>query len=58
MDLAKLSSLLRRFDSSIHIDDTALKAALDDPTHGPAFKEWAKLHLGPDNLLSKGELAL
>ncbi|KAL2753021.1 hypothetical protein ACRALDRAFT_2061376 [Sodiomyces alcalophilus JCM 7366] len=58
VDVATLSGLLRKFDTGIRIDDSALKAALDDPTHGPAFKEWASLHLGPDNLLSQGELAL
>ncbi|ROT38141.1 hypothetical protein SODALDRAFT_379357 [Sodiomyces alkalinus F11] len=58
VDAGTLNGLLRKLDTGIRIDDASLQRALDDPTHGPAFKEWANLHLGADNLLSKGELAL
>ncbi|OHE95021.1 hypothetical protein CORC01_09678 [Colletotrichum orchidophilum] len=40
------------------MDRHSLQVALDDPEHGTAFTEWARLHLGPDNLLSRDELAL
>lgn len=35
-----------------------IKAALDDAQHGPAFAEWAILHLGQANLLTADEMAL
>lgn len=35
-----------------------VRRALDDPEHGPAFLEWATLHLDPHNLLAADEMAL
>ncbi|GJD05234.1 hypothetical protein ColKHC_14059 [Colletotrichum higginsianum] len=56
MDISSLESIIRGY--GIAIDRRTLQAALDDPEHGTAFAEWARLHLGPDNLLSRDELAL
>ncbi|KAI8313131.1 hypothetical protein K4K59_004955 [Colletotrichum sp. SAR11_240] len=56
MDASTLESIARRYGMAI--DRHTLQAALDDPEHGTAFTEWARLHLGPDNLLSKDELSL
>ncbi|KXH64931.1 hypothetical protein CNYM01_04200 [Colletotrichum nymphaeae SA-01] len=56
MDLANLENIVRSY--GIAIDRHTLQAALDDPEHGTAFTEWARLHLGPENLLSRDELAL
>lgn len=56
MDVSTLESIARRYGMAI--DRHTLQAALDDPEHGTAFTEWARLHLGPDNLLSKDELSL
>ncbi|KAK2733844.1 hypothetical protein CKAH01_08258 [Colletotrichum kahawae] len=56
MDLSTLESIIRRY--GMPIDRHTLQAALDDPEHGTAFTEWARLHLGADNLLSKDELSL
>ncbi|KAL6866521.1 hypothetical protein ACO1O0_002632 [Amphichorda felina] len=35
-----------------------VRQALDHPEHGPAFADWANLHLSPDNLLTADEIAL
>jgi hypothetical protein len=35
-----------------------VRSALEDAEHGPAFAEWAILHLGHDNLLTGDEMAL
>ncbi|KZL65981.1 vacuolar H+/Ca2+ exchanger [Colletotrichum tofieldiae] len=56
MDVSSLENIIRGY--GIAIDRRTLQAALDDPEHGTAFTEWARLHLGPDNLLSRDELAL
>ncbi|OHW99683.1 hypothetical protein CSPAE12_01584 [Colletotrichum incanum] len=56
MDVSSLENIIRGY--GIAIDRHTLQAALDDPEHGTAFTEWARLHLGPDNLLSRDELAL
>ncbi|KAK1709807.1 hypothetical protein BDP67DRAFT_580156 [Colletotrichum lupini] len=56
MDVSKLEHIVRSY--GIAIDRHTLQAALDDPEHGTAFTEWARLHLGPENLLSRDELAL
>ncbi|WYZ41061.1 hypothetical protein EsH8_IV_001402 [Colletotrichum jinshuiense] len=56
MDVSKLENIVRSY--GIAIDRHTLQAALDDPEHGTAFAEWARVHLGPDNLLSKDELSL
>ncbi|UQC79191.1 uncharacterized protein CLUP02_04670 [Colletotrichum lupini] len=49
MDVSKLEHIVRSY--GIAIDRHTLQAALDDPEHGTAFTEWARLHLGPENLL-------
>lgn len=56
MDVANLENIVRSY--GIAIDRHTLQAALDDIEHGTAFTEWARLHLGPENLLSRDELAL
>ncbi|TDZ40706.1 hypothetical protein CTRI78_v010175 [Colletotrichum trifolii] len=56
MNASNLEIILRGY--GIAIDRNTLQAALDDPEHGTAFTEWARVHLGPDNLLSKDELTL
>ncbi|GKT47550.1 uncharacterized protein ColSpa_07731 [Colletotrichum spaethianum] len=56
MDVSSLENIIRGY--GIAIDRHTLQAALDDPEHGTAFTEWARFHLGPDNLLSRDELAL
>ncbi|KAK1622980.1 hypothetical protein BDP81DRAFT_454980 [Colletotrichum phormii] len=56
MDVSNLENIIRGY--GIAIDRHTLQAALDDPEHGTAFTEWARLHLGPENLLSRDELAL
>ncbi|EFQ35975.1 hypothetical protein CGRA01v4_07683 [Colletotrichum graminicola] len=56
MDVSSLENTIRVY--GIPIDRHTLQAALDDPEHGTAFTEWARLHLGPDNLLSRDELVL
>lgn len=35
-----------------------IRGALDDAEHGPAFAEWAMLHLGQDTLLTVDEMVL
>lgn len=35
-----------------------VQRALADDEYGPAFAEWAILHLGADNLLTADEMAL
>ncbi|KAF4119366.1 hypothetical protein GMORB2_4885 [Geosmithia morbida] len=42
----------------IHIKQDEVRRALVDPRHGPAFAEWASLHLGRDNLVTPDEMAL
>ncbi|KAL2880243.1 hypothetical protein SGCOL_004292 [Colletotrichum sp. CLE4] len=56
MDVSNLENIIRGY--GIAIDRHTLQAALEDPEHGTAFTEWARLHLGPENLLSRDELAL
>ncbi|KAF6836722.1 hypothetical protein CPLU01_03516 [Colletotrichum plurivorum] len=56
MDVSHLEAIVRAY--GIAVDRHTLQAALDDPEHGTAFTEWARVHLGPDNLLSRDELAL
>ena len=56
MDFELLERTLRAY--GVPSDRSLLKAAFDDEEHGPAFAEWASLHLGPDNLLTRDELAL
>ena len=56
MDVETLERILRAYAAPT--DRTVLKAAIDDPEHGDAFSKWASLHLGPENLLTKDELAL
>ncbi|GKT89030.1 vacuolar H+/Ca2+ exchanger [Colletotrichum tofieldiae] len=45
MDVSSLENIIRGY--GIAIDRRTLQAALDDPEHGTAFTEWARLHLGP-----------
>ncbi|KAL0932460.1 uncharacterized protein CTRU02_213413 [Colletotrichum truncatum] len=56
MDSSTLESIIRSY--GVAIDRHTLQEALNDPEHGTSFNEWARLHLGPDNLLSREELAL
>ncbi|KXH42897.1 hypothetical protein CSIM01_06005 [Colletotrichum simmondsii] len=56
MDVSNLENIVRSY--GIAIDRHTLQTALDDTEHGTAFTEWARLHLGPENLLSRDELAL
>ena len=39
----------------VPIDTRALSSALSDADQGPAFAEWARVHLGRDTFLSKDE---
>ncbi|KAM0324420.1 hypothetical protein ACHAQA_008202 [Verticillium albo-atrum] len=58
MDANTLRELLSRYGRKTSLNEGVLQDALDDSSHGTAFKEWTSMHLGPDNLLSKDELAL
>ncbi len=40
------------------VSRTALLSALEEPDHGAAFADWARLHLGPETVLTKDELVL
>ncbi|VUC21980.1 unnamed protein product [Clonostachys rosea] len=41
----------------INSERDAIRQALSDPDHGPAFAQWAITHLGPDNLLTPDEMS-
>ncbi|KAM0276805.1 hypothetical protein ACHAQH_006394 [Verticillium albo-atrum] len=58
MDATTLRELLSRYGRNASLSENVLQDALNDSNHGTAFKEWTTMHLGPDNLLSKDELAL
>lgn len=58
MDPQSLKALVGRYHRDSGLQEGALQEALDDSDHGTAFREWLQLHVGPDNLLSKDELAL
>ncbi|KAJ9137135.1 Vacuolar H+/Ca2+ exchanger [Pleurostoma richardsiae] len=54
MTLDELVRVLRSYN--VPYDRTALKAVFDDPEQGPALKEWTRVHLTPDTLLSEDQL--
>jgi hypothetical protein len=56
MDVDGLERILRSVGAPV--DRATLRTALEDPEHGATFTEWARVHLGQDNLLTKDELAL
>ena len=58
MDSQSLKALIGRYHRDTGLQEGVLQEALDDSNHGTAFREWLQLHVGPDNLLSKDELAL
>lgn len=45
----------RRYGINANRDE--VQRALNDPDHGPAFAQWAIVHLNGDNLLTPDEMA-